>query len=100
MIIYNTTYSVAPEIGPDWLRWMKTFQLPAIMATGLPTAHKILRLLTELDNGAITYSVQLNFSTLADYQAYQNYHADALRQRIQHRFGNQYITFDTLLEEL
>lgn len=100
MILYNTTYSIAPETGPDWLRWMKTFQLPAVMVTGLPTSHKILHLLTELDNGGVTYSVQLNFSTMVDYEAYRTHHAHALQQRIQHRFGGQYVSFDTLLEEV
>ena len=99
MIIYNTTYSVADEIAQDWLHWMKRFFVPAAMATELPGSHKILRLLTELDNGGTTYSVQLDFKTMADYSAYLAYHADTLRQRIQHRFGNQFISFDTLLEE-
>ena len=100
MILYNTTYSVASELDTDWLRWMKLFFLPAAMATDLPVGHKILRLLTELDNGGVTYSIQLDFLTLADYVAYQQYHADTLRQRIQHRFTNQFISFDTLLEEV
>ena len=99
MILYNTTYSIASEVDADWLRWMKRFYLPAVMATELPVGHKILRLLTELDNEGVTYSVQLDFSTMADYAAYQQYHADTLRQRIQHRFANQFISFDTLLEE-
>ncbi|AUD03748.1 DUF4286 family protein [Spirosoma pollinicola] len=99
MILYNTTYSVAEEVSSDWLRWMKRFFLPAVMATELPVGHRVLRLLTELENGGTTYSVQLDFNTMADYAAYQQYHADTLRQRIQHRFGNQFISFDTLLEE-
>lgn len=100
MILYNTTYSVAIETGPDWLRWMKTFQMPAVMATGLPVSHKIRRLLTEIDNGGVTYSVQLDFHTLADYEAYQQHHADALQQRIHHRFGGQFVSFDTVLEDV
>ncbi|MBD2752800.1 DUF4286 family protein [Spirosoma validum] len=100
MILYNTTYSVATEIDTDWLRWMKLFFLPAAMATELPVEHKILRLLTELDNGGVTYSVQLNFSAMEDYLAYQELHADTLRKRIQHRFGNQFVSFDTLLEDV
>jgi len=100
MILHNTTYSIATEVGPDWLRWMKTFQLPAIVATGLPVDHKIWRLLTELDNGGVTYSVQLNFGTLSDCEVYQARHADAMQQRIQHRFGGQFVSFDTLLEEV
>lgn len=100
MILYNTTYSVAIEVGSDWLRWMKTFQIPAIMATGLPAGHKVRRLLTELDNGGVTYSVQLDFHTMDDYEAYQQHHAYALQQRIQHRFGGQFVSFDTLLEDV
>ena len=100
MILYNTTYSVAQEAGPDWLRWIKTFYLPAVMATGLPVSHKLLRLLTELDNGGVTYSVQLDFATRSDYEAYLSQHADALQQRIQHRFTGQFVSFDTLLEEV
>lgn len=99
MILYNTTYSVAPEVAADWLRWMKLFYLPAATATELPIGHRILRLLTELDNGGMTYSVQLDFRTIEAYEAFQEFHADALRQRIQHRFGNQFVSFDTLLEE-
>lgn len=99
MILHNTTYSIATEVGPDWLHWMKNFQVRAIMATGFPVGHKILRLLTELDNGGVTYSVQLDFSTMADYEAYQQQHADAMQRRVQHRFGGQCVSFDTLLEE-
>ncbi len=100
MILYNTTYSVATEIADDWLRWMKRFFVSAAEATELPVSHKILRLLTELDNGGVTYSFQLNFETMKDYNTFQELHADALRQRMQHRFGNQFLSFDTLLEEV
>lgn len=100
MILYNTTYSVASEVAADWLRWMKLFFLPAVMATELPVGHKVLRLLTEVDNGGETYSVQLNFTSMEDYQAYLETHADLLRERIQHRFGNQFVSFDTLLKEV
>jgi hypothetical protein len=100
MILYNTTYSVAIEVGSDWLRWMKKFQIPAVMATGLPVGHKIRRLLTELDNGGVTYSLQLDFNTMEDYETYQQRHANALQERIWHRFGGQFVSFDTLLEDV
>ena len=98
MILYNTTYSIADDVAADWLRWMQRFYLPAVQATGLSTGYKMLRLLTELDNGGTTYSVQLDFASMNDYQTYQEQHADALSQRIQHRFSNQLVSFDTLLE--
>ncbi|QMW00156.1 DUF4286 family protein [Spirosoma foliorum] len=99
MILYNTTYSVADEVAADWLRWMKLFFIPAALATKLPVSHRVLRLLTELENGGTTYSIQLDFETLEAYNIYLELHADGLRQRIQHRFGNQFISFATLLED-
>lgn len=99
MILYNTTYSVANDVAGDWLRWMKTNHIPAMLATGLPVGHKMLRLLTEIDNGGMTYSVQLDFTAMEDYFTYQTRHADAMQQRIHDRFANQFVSFDTLLED-
>ncbi len=100
MIIANTTFSVAEETATDWLRWMKTFHLTAVMNTGLPQRYRVLHLLTELDNEAVTYTVQFDFATRADYDLYLATRADAMQQRIQHRFGGQFVSFDTLLEEV
>jgi len=100
MILYNTTYSVANEVEQDWLHWMKTSHIPAILATGLPISHKVLRLLTEIDNGGATYSVQLDFNAMEDYFTYQSLHANSMQQRIQDRFSNQFVSFDTLLEDV
>ena len=100
MIVANTTFSVAQEIAADWLRWMKTFHLPAVMNTGLPQSYRMLHLLTELDNGAVTYTVQLDFTTRAEYDLYLATQADAMHQRVQHRFGGQFVSFDTLLEDV
>lgn len=100
MIHYNTTFSVASETATDWLHWTKRFYILAVLATELPTNYKLLRLLTELDNGGETYSLQFTFPTMEAYDTYQTNHADTLRQRIQHRFSNQYVYFETLLEEI
>lgn len=99
MILYNTTYSVANDVAPDWFRWMKTDHIPHLLATGLPTGHRVLRLLTELDNGGTTYSVQLDFTAMEDYFAFQSQFADAMHQRIEDRYAGQYVSFDTLLED-
>ncbi len=99
MILYNTTYSVAQEVATDWLRWIKAFYLPAVKATGLTVDHRLLRLLTELDNGGVTYSLQLNFESRTEYETYLAQHAETMQQRIQHRFGGQFVSFDTLLED-
>lgn len=99
MILYNTTYSVANEVEHDWLHWMKTSHIPAMLSTGLPISHKLLRLLTEIDNGGVTYSVQLDFNAMEDYFTYQSLHADQMQQQMHDQFANQFVSFDTLLED-
>ena len=100
MILYNTTYNISSLAEQDWLAWMKTVQVPAMMATGLPTEHKMLRLLTELENEGVTFSVQYSFRTMEDYLAYQTQHQADLYQRHHDRYKEQYVSFRTLLEEI
>lgn len=100
MILYNTTYSVANEVEKEWLHWVKTDHIPTIIATEIPASYRILRLLTEVDNGGATYSLQLDFNAMEDYFTYLNQHADNMQQRIEDRFANQFLSFDTLLEEV
>ncbi|TAF31006.1 MAG: DUF4286 family protein [Runella slithyformis] len=100
MIRYNVTININQELQQEWLHWVKTKHLPAVMATGLPVAYQILRLLTELDNGGATYSVQLSFNEMEDYLTYQTLHQPELQQNHHDRYNGQYVSFRTLLEEV
>ena len=100
MILYNVTININHELEKEWLHWMQTQHVPEVMATGLPVAHKTLRLLTELDNGGATYSFQYSFQNMDDYLAYQQLHSPALQEKVQVRYNGQYVSFRTLLEEV
>ncbi len=100
MILYNTTYNISRLAEQDWLDWMKTVQIPAMMATGLPTENKLLRLLTEIENEGVTYSLQYSFRTMEDYLAYQTEHQAEFQQRHHDRYKDRYVSFRTLLEEI
>ncbi|MBO0939925.1 DUF4286 family protein [Fibrella sp. HMF5335] len=99
MILYNITMSLEPQIEREFLRWMKDEHMPAVMATDLPLENKVLKLLTEVDNGGVTYTFQYWFRTMEDFVTYQSLHQPALQQQVADRYANKYVSFRTLLEE-
>jgi len=100
MILYNITVNISRMAEQEWMQWMKDVHIPAIMATGLPVAHKMLRLLTEVENEGTTYSIQFSFNTLDDYYTYESKHQVELQHEHHARYKDRYVTFRTLLEEV
>lgn len=100
MILYNITVNISRMAESDWLNWMKNVHVPEVMATGLPLANKMLKLLTEIDNEGITYSIQYTFRTMEDYIAYEKEHQADLQQKHHARYKDRYVSFRTLLEEV
>lgn len=100
MILFNITYSLDPKIEREWLRFMKSEYISMLKATTLLADVKILKLLTELDNGAVTYSLQIHFRAMEEFLTYHHTFADGHQAKIDERFANQYATFRTLLEEV
>ncbi|MCY7360059.1 MAG: DUF4286 family protein [Rudanella sp.] len=100
MILFNITYSIEPKIEREWLRWMKAEYLPMVKATTLTSNVKILKLLTELDNGTVTYSLQIFFMAMENFLSYHHTFADGHQLKVDELFANKYTTFRTLLEEV
>jgi len=98
MILYSVTINIDKAVETEWLQWMRTEHVPEVMATGLPAENKILRLLTEVDNGGTTYNFQYFFRSMDDYHTYQQHHSPALQQKTQERYANKFVAFRTLLE--
>lgn len=100
MILYNVTVNVDTEIHTEWLEWMKAHHIPKVMATGCFQGFKILKLLTELDNGGVTYTVQYFLKDMATYEGYSNEFAPALQREHSLRYEGKLVAFRTLLEEI
>ena len=100
MILYNLTINIDKDSEREWLNWMRFEHLPEVMATGLPQHYKILHLLTEVENGGETYTFQLTFKGRIDYFKFQKIHSDGLLEKIQQRYMNKYVLFQSLLEEV
>nr|WP_293836928.1 DUF4286 family protein [uncultured Arsenicibacter sp.] len=100
MLLYNVTVNISKNVAADWLQWIRAEHLPDIMATGLPAQHKLLELLTEIDNGGSTYTIQLLFPDQAAYDAYETIYAPKLHPQMQRRYAGNIYTFQTLLREI
>lgn len=100
MLIYNVTINIDDNVHDEWLKWMKNVHIPHVMETGLPIGNRMMRLLTEIENGGQTYSVQYYFADMEDYLDYQDNYSPALRKEIDKHYQGKYVAFRTLLEDV
>ncbi|WP_128548498.1 DUF4286 family protein [Larkinella soli] len=100
MILYNVTINIDKAVEQEWLGWMQEVHVPEVMATGLPVASKVLRLLTEVDNGGTTYTFQYSFRRMEDYVQYQDRFSTGLQQKVLERYPDRFVSFRSLLEEV
>ena len=99
MILYSVTVSVESDIEAEWLQWMQEAHIPEVMATGYFEAYRMARLLQpKPEIGSVTYNIQYQCTSMAQYKAYDAKEAPALRQATLDRFGQKTVAFRTLLE--
>jgi hypothetical protein len=98
MIIYNVTTQVNNNIHDTWLEWMKNEHIPEVLATGLFTHHRMLRLIEVDESEGPTYAIQY-FTTLKEkYDLYLELHAKGLRAKTLQKWGDQIFSFRSLME--
>lgn len=98
MIIYNVTTKVASAIAEEWLQWLQAEHIPEIIATGCFTHANILRLLEVDDSEGPTYAIQYVANSKELYEDYLAGFADVLRNKSFSRWGNQFISFRSLMQ--
>lgn len=98
MIIYNVTTKVALPVHDAWFTWMKQEHIPDIMNTGLFHDFRMCRLLEQDDTDGPTYAIQYYTDTLENYNTYIQEHAPLLIQRAFSAFGDQFVSFRTVMQ--
>lgn len=99
-IVYNVTAMVQWSIQEAWLTWMREIHIPEVMATGCFTGSRMYRLLEVDETEGPTYAIQYLAGSKANYQHYIENHAAGLRAAGIERWGNQFIAFRSLMEEV
>jgi len=101
MIVYSVTVNVEEEINLDWLSWMKNKHIPDVMATGIFTEYRILKVLSRNDGEeGSSYNIQYSCPSMADLHQYQALHAPRLQKEHNDRYENKFVAFRTLLEKV
>lgn len=100
MIIYNVTIKVEASIAVQWLQWMFNEHIPDVMQTGCFTANRVTQLLEVDDSEGPTYAIQYHAASKADYNRYILRHAEGLRDKSYQKWGNRFIAFRSVMQEL
>jgi Domain of unknown function (DUF4286) len=100
MIIYNVTTKVNWAIHDEWLQWMRQQHVPQILKTGCFFESRILRLLETDDEDGPTYAVQYHAFGVENYHTYIEHYAAAFRQDARELWGDQIISFRSVMEVL
>ena len=98
MIIYNVTSKVENDSADAWVKWMKEEHMGELLATGLFSDCKLCKLMDQDETDGITYTAQYFCNTIADYNAYIDIYAPALREKANKLFGGKFVAFRTLME--
>ena len=98
MILYNETIKIEGSIHEEWLAWMKTVQVPEIMATGKFSEHRICRLLHDDEDDGVTYAIQYYSPDMETFRSYQQEDAALFQRKHMERYRDRYVAFRTLME--
>lgn len=97
MLLYNVTTKVSQIIADEWLQWIKEEHIPEMVATRCFTHASVLRLMEIDDEEGPTFAVQYFAESQADYDRYLQVFANALRHKSFEKWGNQFISFRSLM---
>ncbi len=98
MIVYNVTTKLTWNIHDNWLKWMKEVHMPEVVATGCFTHAQLLRVLEIDEEEGPTYAAQYFADSMEKKNEYIEKFATALRNKVFSEWGNQFISFRSIME--
>lgn len=99
MLIYNVTTGVDKSVEMEWVLWMKETHIPDVMKTQMFTGYKFYKILSNDDEGSVSYAVQYSARSINQVERYLDEFAPMLREAVNKKFGERAVSFRTLLEE-
>lgn len=97
MFIYNITVLIEETIEQEWLSWIKTNYMEAVMETGFFQSCQLLQV-TDSPNEGLTFCLQFRTNEISSLQSYQNLYAPNIEQEHQQAFVNQLVTFSSIMK--
>ncbi|MFZ4455892.1 MAG: DUF4286 family protein [Bacteroidales bacterium] len=101
MIIFNTTYCIDSTIHDECLMWLKEELIPIAIHSGEVYLSTLARIYSQEDgDNGVNYSLQFKVENVDVLQEWFETTGDMLHSALTRRFGEQVLTFTTLMEEV
>jgi hypothetical protein len=100
MYIYNITSNVDRSVHEAWIAWVKEIYIPKVLSSGYFTHHQLLVLLDAQEEEGVTFALQFTTDSLEKYQSFLEQFADSLRKLVFQKWGDQLISFSTVMQVL
>jgi hypothetical protein len=98
MFIYNVTTKLDWSITDAWIEWMQKEHVPALLETNCFVRYQLLKLHEQDDTEGPTYVAQYFAESKALYNRYLEIFANDFRKIVIEKWGDNFISFRTLLE--
>lgn len=90
-----------PEpLGEKFLAWVRKVYIPSATGTGALTDPVLTRILTEIEPGTASYSVQLRADSVSSAEIWHQQEAARLLSQLRRLMNGQLVYFTTYMEEL
>ena len=100
MIVYNVTIKIQNSVREEWVRYMQQQHIPDVLNTGCFTAYRFHHLLEQDDAEDTTYVIQYIAHDIETYFRYRDTYAPGLQADVAKHFGDKFVSFRTLMEQL
>lgn len=100
MYIYNITSNVDRSVHEAWITWVKEVYIPKVLSSGYFTEHRLLVLLNKEEEEGVNFALQFTTDSLEKYQSFMEHFAESLRKLVVQKWGDQLISFSTILQVL
>ena len=87
------------DLVNEWLDWMRTVHIPAVMATGCFISYRLTRILSDEDEpDGKTFAIQYTSPSPETFDRYLRDHASALQLEHRRKFSNRFVAIRTLMQ--
>lgn len=101
MLIYNTSFHVDGEDHlSEFLQYMRDEYLPTALSGGYLRNPRFVRLLTNIGDGLLGYSLMMETDGVATLKSYKKEIEPDLDQKFVAKFGDRILRFSTTMTEI
>ena len=100
MVLFSLTVNIDNEIEDEWLEWMRQTFIPSLWLTGFFQEKRFLRLLSDQEQGGLTYSLQLTMDNIEKMKEFEKHHFQDFRKMLYGKYAGRLVDFHTVLEKV